>query len=92
MPLSAGLDAIATPEGLRNGSMCSEARSMERNGGINLNGFSGPPRYRSRGRSSPGTHRMFFEYEWEGGSVAEMPLGQNAIFVTKLTPQGKLAY
>jgi len=39
-----------------------------------------------RHRRVPPPH--VFEYEWKVAPVAEMPLGQNAIFRYELTPQG----
>ena len=80
-------DAIATPEGLKEWLMCSEARIDGRNGGI-IETVSGPPRYRSRGKILTWDPPHVFEYEWNVAPVAEMPLGQNAIFRYELTPQG----
>jgi len=80
-------DAIATPEGLKEWLMCSEARIDGRNDGI-IETVSGPPRYRSRGKILTWDPPHVFEYEWKVAPVGEMPLGQNAIFRYELTPQG----
>jgi len=80
-------DAIATPEGLKEWLMCSEARIDGRNGGV-IETVSGPPRYRSKGKILRWDPPHVFEYEWNVAPVAEMPLGQNAIFRYELTPQG----
>ena len=80
-------DAIATPEGLKEWLMCSEARIGARTGGT-IEMVSGPPRYRSKGKILNWDPPRVFEYEWNVAPVAEMPLGQNAIFRYELTPRG----
>ena len=80
-------EAIATPEGLREWLMCSEARIDGRAGGT-IEMVSGPPGYRSKGKILRWDPPRVFEYEWNVGPVAEMPFGQNAIFRYELTAQG----
>jgi uncharacterized protein YndB with AHSA1/START domain len=80
-------EAIATPEGLREWLMCSEARIDGRTGGT-IEMVSGPPRYRSKGKILNWDPPRMFEYEWNVAPVAEMPLGQNAIFRFELTARG----
>jgi len=79
-------EAIATPEGLKEWLMCSEARIDGRTGGT-IEMVSGPPRYRSKGTILAWDPPHLFEYEWKVAPVAEMPLGQDAIFRYELTPQ-----
>jgi len=80
-------EAIATPDGLKEWLMCTEARIDGRTGGT-IEMVSGPPGYRSRGKILRWEPPRVLEYEWKVDPVAEMPLGQDAVFRFELTPQG----
>jgi len=80
-------DAIATAEGLKEWLMCSEARIDGRAGGV-IEMVSGAAGYRSKGKILSWDPPRLFEYEWKVAPVAEMPLGENAIFRYELTPRG----
>jgi uncharacterized protein YndB with AHSA1/START domain len=78
-------DAIATPEGLREWLMCTEATIEPRVGGrIEL--VSGAPQYRSTGRILVWEPPRTLAYEWKVGPVPEMPGGENAVFRYELAP------
>lgn len=79
-------EAIATPKGLREWLMCSEARIDGRAGGT-IEMVSGPPRYRSKGKILTWDPPRVFEYEWKVAPVPEMPVGQDAVFRFELTPR-----
>jgi uncharacterized protein YndB with AHSA1/START domain len=80
-------EAIATPEGLREWLMCSEARIDGRAGG-SIEMVSGPPGYRSTGKILVWDPPRVLEYEWKVAPVPEMPLGEDAVFRYELAPQG----
>jgi uncharacterized protein YndB with AHSA1/START domain len=79
-------EAIATPEGLKEWLLCSEARIEGRTGGT-FEMVSGPGSYRSIGRILRWDPPRVLEYEWKVAPLAEMPLGQDAIFRFELTPR-----
>jgi len=80
-------DAIATPEGLRAGLMCTHAMIEGQVGGrIEL--ASGPPGYHSTGKILAWDPPRVLEYEWNVSPVPEMPRGEHAIFRYELTPDG----
>ncbi len=80
-------DAIATPEGLREWLLCTEALVEGRVGGrIEL--VSGAAGYRSTGRILVWQPPRVLEYEWKVAPVAEMPRGEDAIFRWELTANG----
>jgi uncharacterized protein YndB with AHSA1/START domain len=80
-------DAIATPEGLREWLMCTEAKIDGRVGGrIEL--VSGPSAYRSTGRILVWQPPRVLAYEWKVAPVPEMPVGEDAVFRYELLPRG----
>ena len=79
-------DAIATPEGLKEWLMCSEATIDGRAGG-RIEMVSGPAGYRSTGKILIWDPPRVLEYEWKVAPVPEMPLGEDAVFRYELTPQ-----
>jgi uncharacterized protein YndB with AHSA1/START domain len=80
-------DAIATPAGLREWLLCSEAAIDGRVGGrIEL--VSGPASYRSTGKILVWQPPRALEYEWKVAPVREMPEGEDAIFRYDLAARG----
>lgn len=80
--------AIATPEGLRDWLMCTEALIEGRPGGrIELR--SGPPGYHSTGNILVWDPPHVLEYEWNVAPVPEMPRGERAIFRYELEADGE---
>jgi uncharacterized protein YndB with AHSA1/START domain len=80
-------DAIATPEGLREWLLCTQAKIDGRVGGrIEL--VSGPTAYRSTGRILAWQPPRLLEYEWKVAPVPEMPAGEDAVFRYELRPRG----
>jgi uncharacterized protein YndB with AHSA1/START domain len=80
-------DAIATPEGLREWLMCTEAKIDGRVGGrIEL--VSGPASYHSTGKILVWQPPRALEYEWKVKPVPEMPRGEDATFRYDLEPRG----
>ena len=80
-------DAIATPEGLREGLMCTHA-VIEGHVGGRIELVSGPAGYDSTGKILAWEPPRVLEYEWNVGPVPEMPRGEHAIFRYELTPAG----
>ncbi len=80
--------AIATPEGLREWLMCSQAVIDGRVGG-RMEMVSGPAGYRSTGSILSWDPPRLLEYEWIVAPLPEMPQGENAIFRYELAPEGK---
>jgi len=80
-------DAIATPEGLREWLLCTEATIEGRVGGrIEL--VSGPAAYRSTGKILVWQPPRALEYEWKVKPVPEMPRGEDATFRYDLAARG----
>ncbi len=80
-------EAIATPEGLGEWLMCSQAVIDGRVGG-RIEMVSGAAGYRSTSRILSWEPPRLFEYEWIVAPVPEMPQGENAIFRYELASEG----
>lgn len=80
-------EAITDPEELKGWLMCSWAKIEGRAGG-SIEMVSGPAQYHSKGRILAWDPPHVLEYEWKVGSVAEMPMGQDAVFRYELVRQG----
>jgi uncharacterized protein YndB with AHSA1/START domain len=80
-------EAIATPAGLSEWLLCSQA-VIEGYVGGQVEMVSGPAQYRSTGKILVWDPPRVLEYEWNVAPVPEMPRGENAIFRYELTPSG----
>ncbi len=78
-------EAITTPEGLKEWLLVTYAAIDGRPGGT-IELVSGPGQYRSTGRILRWEPPRVFECEWKIAPVAEMPRGEEAVFLYELVP------